>query len=82
MFAEKPNQFDLVFTDQTMPKMTGTQLSHKIQEIKSDVPIILATGYSDAISEETARAIGIRQFLMKPVKIDKLTPIIQKFIDN
>jgi DNA-binding NtrC family response regulator len=50
-FREKPNHFDVVVTDMTMPKMTGERLSQEIISIRSDIPIILCTGFSEQITE-------------------------------
>ena len=49
LFSEKPSQFDLVMTDQTMPFMTGEDLGKEFMRIRPDIPIILCTGYSDLI---------------------------------
>lgn len=78
LFRSNPVQFDLVFTDQTMPRMTGAQLSQEFLNIRADIPIILATGYSNTILEEKVKALGICHFLMKPVKVSDLIQIIQK----
>jgi len=40
---------DLVFTDVVMPEMSGVDLARKIREVNADVPVLLATGYSDEI---------------------------------
>ena len=79
-FQADPEQFDVVFTDQSMPKMTGAQLSQKLLQIRAGIPIILTTGYSDTISEEEAKAFGIRQYLKKPVKLHTLIQSIQAIL--
>ena len=78
VFNAQPHRFDLVYTDMAMPKMTGYELSQKLLGIRPDIPIVLATGYSNLISEKTATAAGIYQFLSKPVKISTLTRIIRE----
>lgn len=80
MFLTNPDQFDIVFTDQAMPHMTGEQLSQELLRIRPKLPIILATGYSEIISEEKAKALGIRQFLKKPIRILTLVQSIQTII--
>ncbi|HQP72312.1 MAG TPA: ATP-binding protein, partial [Methanoculleus sp.] len=54
-FSENPHEFDLVITDLTMPGMTGLDLVGKIKEKRPDIPIILCTGYNDAISQQEAK---------------------------
>ena len=41
-FRAQPNRYDLVITDQTMPKMTGAELAQKFLYIRPDIPIISA----------------------------------------
>ena len=60
LFRANPDQFDLVITDMTMPKMTGDRLVQKILKIRPDMPIIISTGFHENIDEEKARQIGIR----------------------
>ena len=65
-FRMLPDQFDLVITDMTMPNLTGVDLSHRILEIRPDIPIILCTGFSDKINKERAQELGIQEYLEKP----------------
>ncbi|MBF0286244.1 MAG: response regulator [SAR324 cluster bacterium] len=80
-FQESPSRFDLVFTDFTMPHLTGDQLSQQLLKIHPDIPIIMATGYSSMISKEKAKSIGIREFMMKPIDNDQLVATIQKLLN-
>jgi PAS domain S-box-containing protein len=81
-FAEHPGEFDLVITDQTMPKMTGVSLSERLLQIRPDIPIILCTGYSDLVSEETARVKGIRELVMKPVARKEMAEVIHRVLEG
>src|SRR5207248_7099491 len=45
-FQAAPQRFDLVITDQTMPRMTGAALTLALRHIRPDIPIILCTGFS------------------------------------
>ena len=78
LFHADPEHFDLVFTDQTMPKMTGAQLCQEVLHLRPEMPVILTTGYNDAISETQAKQMGIRQFLRKPVKLSALIHSLQE----
>ncbi|NQZ07351.1 MAG: response regulator [Algicola sp.] len=77
LFETQPQRFDLVLTDQAMPLMTGKQLAKRMLSIRPKLPIILTTGYSDVINEEQAKAIGICQYLVKPVALDYLKQQIE-----
>ncbi|MBF0468908.1 MAG: response regulator [Desulfamplus sp.] len=62
----KPEAFDLVITDQTMPEMTGCDLARQIWKIRPDIPVILCSGFNDLVNSESAKRLGIREYLMKP----------------
>ena len=62
-FKSRPERFDLVITDMTMPNMTGLQLSRKLKNIRKDIPIILATGFSDIVTEGKMKMAGVLNLL-------------------
>ena len=70
-YTKDPDKFDLVITDMTMPEMTGTDLARELLIIRPELPIILCTGFSEAINEAQEKSFGIRDYIKKPV--DKLT---------
>jgi len=80
-FQMQPDRFDLVITDMTMSNMTGADLAREIMRIRPDVPVILCTGFSEAISEEKAKAMGIRAFVMKPVVRREIAEVIRRVLD-
>jgi PAS domain S-box-containing protein len=67
LFRARQEDFDLVITDMTMPNMTGADLAREILAIRPGMPVILCTGYSEIMSAEQAREIGIRGYVMKPM---------------
>ncbi|MFC1694401.1 ATP-binding protein, partial [Candidatus Latescibacterota bacterium] len=81
-FKARTESFDLIITDLTMPHMTGVELAKKIMEIRSDIPVILCTGYSEIITSEEARARGIQELLMKPFNICTLAKSIRSVLDR
>jgi two-component system, cell cycle sensor histidine kinase and response regulator CckA len=82
LFSENPSQFDLVITDYTMPLMTGEALGTEMIRIRSDIPIILCTGYSDVSSPEKALEMGFRWFLMKPFTVREGAEIVRLVLDQ
>ena len=81
-FSQKPQNFDLVITDMTMPHMTGDELALKLLDIKPDIPVILCTGFNEDITEEKALAMGIQKFVMKPVIKNDLATTIRTVLDQ
>jgi PAS domain S-box-containing protein len=65
-FQKDLNRYDIVISDQTMPGMTGEKLAQQLLDLRSDLPIILCTGFSHAMTAEKAEQIGIQAFLKKP----------------
>jgi CheY-like chemotaxis protein len=82
LFRAKPDQFDLVITDMTMPNMTGDKLTGKLLEIRPDIPIILCTGYSEYITKEKGESIGIRELLLKPLAMKELAQAVRRVLDS
>ncbi len=79
-FQNQPDQFDLVITDQTMPGMTGSDLARRMLRIRPDIPIILCTGYSNIISEEQVKSLGIKGFAMKPLARKNIGALIREVL--
>ncbi|MDA3833316.1 MAG: ATP-binding protein, partial [Spirochaetales bacterium] len=81
-FQNTPKAFDLVITDQTMPAMTGADLARRMLQIRPDIPIILCTGYSNLIDEDSAKVLGIKEFALKPFTKDVIAKLIRKVLDS
>jgi len=82
LFKSNPNHFDLVITDMTMPRMTGDKLAKMMIAIRSDIPVIISTGYSSLIDEDKAKKNGIADFIMKPVSMSAIAQTIRKVLDK
>jgi len=81
-FKAQPDKFNLVITDMTMPKMTGDELAKELMRIKPNIPIIICTGFSEKITEEKARAMGIRRLIMKPIVQREMAKAIREALDQ
>ena len=82
LFRSKSDQFDLVITDLTMPKMTGDKLVKEILNIRPDMPIIICTGFSEKMNGEKARAVGALGYLEKPYEKRELAMTVRKVLDG
>jgi CheY-like chemotaxis protein len=81
-FRETPDAYDLVITDMTMPGMTGDVLAREILKIRPGMAVILCTGYSERITEREARALGIREYVMKPCPPRVMAGIVRRVLDR
>jgi len=57
--------------------MTGEVLAREVRRIRPDMPIILYTGFSDTVTAESARAVGMDAFVLKPVRVRDLSRTIR-----
>ncbi len=82
VFRNRPDQFDLVVTDMTMPGLTGADLSREILKIRPDIPVIILTGFSELINKEKAQALGVRALAMKPLSRTNVARLIRNVLDD
>ncbi len=82
LFKTKPAEFDLIISDMTMPNMTGDNLAVEMMKIRPDIPVVLCSGYSNKISDETIDGIGIKAFIYKPILRNDLAHTVRKVLDE
>ncbi|MGY4475067.1 ATP-binding protein [Bradyrhizobium sp. USDA 3364] len=73
--AVDPSRFDLVFTDVVMPGMSGIELAEEIRRQGLDLPIVLASGYSQVLSQQGS---GGFELLQKPYSAEQLARVLHK----
>jgi len=81
-FKSKPDSFDLVISDMTMPQITGDRLAREMITIRPDTPIIICTGFSERLNQEKAASIGVKGFLMKPIAKSDIARMVRKVLDE
>lgn len=77
----KENQIDVIITDIRMPKMDGLALSREVRKTNPTIPIIITTAYSDAEYLLESLEIGINQYIVKPIYIDKIIESLNKIYE-
>ena len=81
-FQGNPAAFDLVITDMTMPEMNGAELAQAILRVRPDLPIIVCSGYTEAIANLQISGIGIRATLQKPYLRRTLANTVRSTLDT
>lgn len=69
------DRFDVVFTDVVMPGMTGLDLAQAIRDRCIGVPVVLTTGYSEALSQDGVIGLDLVQ---KPYAIDEVSRVLHR----
>lgn len=77
LFKANPDKYDLIITDQSMPNMSGVELTKSIRDTKSSIPIILSTGQLGIEDKKELKNVGITAFIQKPWTAASLTERIQ-----
>ncbi len=82
-FRASPLSFDLVISDMSMPNIPGDELAREIKSIRSDIPIVICTGFSERIrDEENIKELGIDGLLMKPVVKSDLAKVVRRLFET
>ncbi len=81
-FRSRPQHFDLIITDDIMPKMTGRQLIREVTRIRKDIPVISISGGDRKISSEEAKKSGISAFLNKPFNLRDLALTVRNVLNE
>jgi len=77
-FKESPDSFDLIVTDQSMPSITGCKLAEELFKIRSDIKVIVCSGYLEDGSIEKELLTNIKEFLIKPFDNKTLINAIER----
>jgi signal transduction histidine kinase len=76
LFRRDPARFDLVITDLTMPRLGGDALATQMLGLRPDLPVVLVTGYREAMTREKVRSLGIRELALKPLDMAELGRVV------
>jgi len=77
-----PERFDLVITDYLMPEATGIDLAGEITRMRPDMPVILCSGFDEAVTEEGMKTLGAGDFFMKPINRREFAQVVRRVLDR
>ena len=77
----KQHKPTIIVTDIKMPIMNGLDMAREIKHIDKSVLIIITTAYNDTDLLIDCIDIGVNQFVLKPIILDKLTESIEKLLN-
>ena len=79
---ENASKIDVILCDVNMPEMGGLEmvrLVHEIEEL-SKIPIFMLTTEASKVSKEIGKDAGVKAWITKPFKPDKVLKAIEKFM--
>lgn len=82
VFSRRPDAFDLVLLDATMPRMNGVEAFRCMRQVRPGLPGILCSGYALPASREQAVAQGFADFLKKPFTSAELREILDRVLGS
>lgn len=68
-------KYDLIVTDLNMPEMNGIELTEKIKELGSSIPVIVFTGHGDIEEQEKLNSLGVLAMIKKPYVEDLIEEV-------
>lgn len=77
-FRAAPEAFDILVTDETMPRMTGSRLAAELTQIRPELPVILITGLGITGQAGGEEPSGIRETLLKPFSPQEIGTAIRR----
>jgi CheY-like chemotaxis protein len=81
-FKNSKASYDLIFTDKTMPKMTGLDLAAEIKKVQPDIPILLCTGFLDKDIDDKVQKTDITEYVTKPLNSREMAVAVRRVLDK
>ena len=70
--------YDLLIADLKMPGVDGLTVIREAKRLKSDLPVLIITGYSSESSAIEALNLGVAGYLTKPFRVSKVLEVAAK----
>lgn len=81
-YLENQDKIDIILTDVNMPYLNGIEMIKKIRGIKSNVPVIFATAYSDNEFLVEAIKLRVQEYVVKPIDVRNLLSLMNDIAVN
>jgi CheY-like chemotaxis protein len=82
VFCSRPQDFDIVLSDLSMPQMSGVELAREILKIRPGMPILITSGYVAPLDNEAVRSLGLPDLRLKPNTVEELGQIVHRVLAN
>lgn len=79
-FREKPQGFDAVLTDLSMPQMSGEEFTRSLRAVRPTLPVIVSSGFASHLDKEELGRLGVAAVLLKPWKLDEAVATLKRVL--
>ena len=76
-FRKEPQRYSLVLLDFSLPFMDGSETFRRLRALRSNIPVVLCTGFILQERLSDMMACGLTGFLRKPVPPDELLSVVR-----
>ena len=80
VFRVHQNEIDCIILDLTMPRMDGEETFQELQRVRSDVRVILSSGYSEQEINQRFVGRGLAGFIQKPYTVARLLETLSRVL--
>jgi two-component system cell cycle sensor histidine kinase/response regulator CckA len=77
-FRARASEFDVVVTDFSMPGLSGPAFVQEVRRVRSDIPVVMTSGYIGPEELEAARAVGVEEIVLKPRTMNELVRVVHE----
>jgi CheY-like chemotaxis protein len=82
IFREQADRVNLVLMDHSMPGMSGFVLFKELRKIRPDIPVMLASGYSEEEVTGSFKGLGLNCFIQKPFNLTRLSDKVRRVLNR
>jgi CheY-like chemotaxis protein len=79
-FRARPDDFDAIVTDLSMPSMSGPELAFEMRQIRPGIPLVLTSGCIRPEDAEIARNLGLSELIPKPSTVEEMGEILNRLL--
>ncbi|NKB35104.1 MAG: response regulator [Pseudomonadales bacterium] len=81
-FRKEPGKYELLISDQVMPRLNGTGLMQSMREVRGDLPVILCTGYSEVLDKNHEHDSDVSSVMRKPFTAAEMSHSIERALSD
>ncbi|MCA3013875.1 MAG: response regulator [Myxococcaceae bacterium] len=79
-FRQRPQAFDAVLTDLSMPQMSGEDFTRSLRSLRPNLPVIVSSGFASLVDVRELERLGVAAVLVKPWRLEEAVATLQRVL--